>query len=84
MFNIRNGAIRWQTHDFRFNGNANVCFIYHHLRDIRKSNKMSKCLTLKMKVKVMEETPGRAIRLKILDFFSEFCLSGNIRFSANW
>ena len=26
--------------DFIFDGNSNICSIYHHLRDIRKSNKM--------------------------------------------
>ena len=46
MYNIRNGAIRWQMHDFLFDGNSNVCSISHHLRDIRKSNKMSKLFDL--------------------------------------
>ena len=54
LYNIRNGEIRWQIPDFLTVGSNNVCFIFHHLRDIRKSNKMQS-LTLKMKVSVKEE-----------------------------
>ena len=37
MYNICNGAIRWQMHYFLFDGNSNVCWISHHLQDIRKT-----------------------------------------------
>ena len=36
-YNIRSsGAIRWQFLDFLSDGNSNVCYISHHLHDIRK------------------------------------------------
>ena len=53
MYNIRNGVIRWQIHDFLFDSSSNICSISKHLRDIRKNN--DKTLTLKIKVKVNEE-----------------------------
>ena len=41
-YNICSDAIRWQIHDFLCDGNSIVCSICHHLRDIRKTNKMRK------------------------------------------
>ena len=70
MHNIRGGASRWQTHDFLFDGNSNVCSISHHLQDIRKTNKMQS-LTLKIKVKVMEEKNGC--------FFQDWIYSATLR-----
>ena len=40
MHNIRYDAIRWQRHDFLFDGKSNVCFIFHDLRDIRNTRKI--------------------------------------------
>ena len=37
-----NGAIPWQIPDFLSDCNSTVCFISHHLRDVRYNNKMSK------------------------------------------
>ena len=37
-------------YDFLFDGNSNVCPIYHHLQDIHKSNNFSR-----FKVKVTKE-----------------------------
>ena len=42
MNNSRNGAIRWQIHDFLSYGNGNINSICHLLQDIRKLNKMQK------------------------------------------
>ena len=72
MYNIRNGAMRLQMHDFHFYGNCKVCSISHHLGDICKSNKIPKiCL---------EKGQGHAVknlrystenvRIRIGDFFS--------------
>ena len=37
MYTIRNGAIRWQIHDFLSDANSNFCSFSHHLRNTRNS-----------------------------------------------
>ena len=65
MYNILNGANRWQMHDFLFDENSNICSIFHHLRDIRKTNKMQ-TLDLEIKVNIKEEKNGiYAVRLEM-------------------
>ena len=39
MYNIHNGAIRWQIPDFLFYDTSNVCSISHHFRNICKNDK---------------------------------------------
>ena len=64
MYIIRNGAIRWQMHDFLF---VLVMFALSlTVRDIRKSNKMQ---SLNLKMKVKEEKHGTfAIRPEMFHF----------------
>ena len=65
MYN--NGDIGWQIHDSLFDGNSNVCFISHPLREIRQSNKME-TLPLKMKVNFNDENNWTGvIRLEMFD-----------------
>ena len=63
-YNIHNGDIRQKIHDFLFDGNSMVCSIFHHLPDIRKTNKIPKKMTLKM-VKIKENNVTQAIRLEM-------------------
>ena len=77
MHNIRSGDVRWNVHDFPFDGDSNDCSIHQHLQDIRKSNKFPQSLTLKVKVKLKEKKIWTgAIRLEmfdsIYDFFQNF------------
>ena len=51
IYNIRNGAIRWQITDFLSDGNSNVCCISHHFQNIRKITKCQKFLPWKWRSK---------------------------------
>ena len=79
-YNFSSGAIRWQMPYSISHGNSNVCSISHRLRDIRKSRKNAKTLTLKMKIAERDlRHSTRNARIHIDDFFLEFHLPGNIR-----
>ena len=47
MYNIHSGVFRWQMPDILSGADSNVCSISYRLRDICKSNKMSKSFSLK-------------------------------------
>ena len=75
MYNIRNGAFRWQVHDFLFDSIGNVCSkaTFTKYSQIKYNCKR---LTLKIKSWVKEKNETCAIRLEIIDSievnFSEF------------
>ena len=77
MYNIHSSAIRWQIHDFLFDGNIMFPLSLTICKIFAKQEKC-KTLTMKVKVKIDELKNGTcAIRLKLFDsilvnFFQNF------------
>ena len=76
-YNIRSGAIRWQIYDFLSDGNSNVYYVAHRLRDIRKWRKMPKFDLENEGQNKWEEKPDlrhstRDVRFHIGEYFQKF------------
>ena len=66
MYTIRNCTIQFQIRDSLSDGYSNVCSISHHLRDIRKSNKIAKVWPWKwISVYTKRKSKLYAIRLEM-------------------